>query len=245
MSEFDVRVVQDEPDDARERYRIYKEGIETRFNEVAAVKRTNRRLLGIVFGEGLAIVALAAMAVASLKMEKVYVYQLSEDNLGRGVLTLVDKTYTADKGDVVDDLETWVVLLRTRTLDRVADRNNLSHAQSRVTGSADAGFGKAVRDSDLPEGFTRIVERDSFSETELSGGEGGYLSWVVEWTETEWRGGALRSTRRMLSTFNVVVRPPDAESRRRGNKDGVWIAFFDIQEAPKKDRLVTSSVANS
>lgn len=106
MSEFDVRVVQDEPDDARERYRIYKEGIETRFNEVAAVKRTNRRLLGIVFGEGLAIVALAAMAVASLKMEKVYVYQLSEDNLGRGVLTLVDKTYTADKGDVVDDLET-------------------------------------------------------------------------------------------------------------------------------------------
>lgn len=138
-----------------------------------------------------------------------------------------------------------MVLLRTRTLDRVADRNNLSHAQSRVTGSADAGFGKAVRDSDLPEGFTRIVERDSFSETELSGGEGGYLSWVVEWTETEWRGGALRSTRRMLSTFNVVVRPPDAESRRRGNKDGVWIAFFDIQEAPKKDRLVTSSVANS
>lgn len=224
----------DPPDKAKPDVLIYDEALAAQRNVVALLMRRDRRrqvTQWVIGGYAIAATLAASYGIGS---EKVYVYQLVEDHAGRQSMVLLDRTYTLTRGDMVDGVRWWLFHLRTVSLDPVLNDKFAAAAQARVADAARALLEQQRQAAALPAGWTRDVDLASFGATQLSDGEGGFASFLVEWTEREFHQLQERKRHRMLATVTVAIRPPGPMERQAGNLDGLWIAAVDIQPAPGK-----------
>lgn len=233
MTGIDIPNSYDPPEQAKAEVQIYTEALAAKRNVVSALMRRDRlRSLATVFIAGYAIVATWA-ATYAIGNEKVYVYQIERGMAGLDEVSTIAPVYKASRRDIINDARMWVFHMRSVSIDPIVNQKFAGLAESRIPLDLRHVFKEVRAAGAMGPNQTRDVDLDSFGWTQLSSGEDGYWSFLIEWTEMDFQNlaEALPAPRRMLANLTFQMRPATRAERKAGNADGMWIVAFDLQRA--------------